>query len=126
MLALILHSGRSGAARAALHDFSTSFQSGLHACLVVFVVYQHSVGRLRVHRGAMPSFGGKITMHDAIHAEIMKARTVDAHREADRARVAAAVRQSRPALRWEGARRLLPRLRLRPVLRRLAGGQAGP
>jgi hypothetical protein len=60
-------------------------------------------------------------MHDAIHAEIMKARTADAHRTADRERVARAFKQDRPALRRDDARRLLPRLRLRPVLRRLAG-----
>jgi len=59
-------------------------------------------------------------MHPTIHAEIMKARTVDAHRSADRERLAGAFKQGRPALRLEGTRQLLPRLRLRPVLRRLA------
>jgi hypothetical protein len=65
-------------------------------------------------------------MHPGIHAEIMKARTVDAHRWADEARRARAVEQGRPAPRRDGTRRLLPRLRLRPVLRRLAGDQAAP
>jgi hypothetical protein len=59
-------------------------------------------------------------MHEAIHAEIMKARTADAHRRADEVRLAQAFKQDRSALRWDGMRRLLPRLRLRPVLRRLA------
>ena len=59
-------------------------------------------------------------MHEAIHAEIMTARTADAHRRADEVRLAQAFKQDRPALRWDGVRRLLPRLRLRPVLRRLA------
>ncbi len=65
-------------------------------------------------------------MHPDFRAEIMKARTVDAHRRADGARLARAVKQSRPALRRDGMRRLLPRLRLRPVLRQLAGDQAAP
>ena len=60
-------------------------------------------------------------MHEAIHAEIMKARTADAHRGADQVRLAQAFKQDRPALRWDGVRRLLSRLRLRPVPRRLAG-----
>ena len=59
-------------------------------------------------------------MHEAIHAEIMKARTADAHRRADEARLAQAFKQDRPALRRDDTRRLQPRLRLRPVLRRLA------
>lgn len=63
-------------------------------------------------------------MHPDIHAEIMKARTGDAHRRADQTRMARAVEQGRPAPRRYRTRRLLPRLRLRPVVRRLAGGRA--
>ena len=59
-------------------------------------------------------------MHPDFRTEIMKARTVDAHHRADKARLAAAFTQARPALRRDDTRRLLPRLRLRPVLRRLA------
>jgi hypothetical protein len=59
-------------------------------------------------------------MHPDFRAEIMKARTVDAHRRAAEARLAEAFKQARPALRRDDMRRLLPRLRLRPVLRRLA------
>jgi len=59
-------------------------------------------------------------MHPDFRAEIMKARTVDAHRRADKARQAEAFKQARPALRRDDIHRLLPRLRLRPVLRRLA------
>jgi hypothetical protein len=66
-------------------------------------------------------------MHPDFRAEIMKARTAEAHRSADRERLARAVEQGRPALRRGGRRLLLPRLRLRPVLRWLAGEQAaGP
>jgi hypothetical protein len=65
-------------------------------------------------------------MHPDFRAEIMKARTVEAHRTADRDRLARAVEQGRPAQQRDGIRRLLPRLRLRPVLRRLAGDQAVP
>jgi len=60
-------------------------------------------------------------MHEAIHAEIIKARAADAHRRADEVRLAQAFKPDRPALRWDGVRRLLPRLRLRPVPHRLAG-----
>ena len=63
-------------------------------------------------------------MHPDFRTEIMKARTADAHRTADRDRLARAAGQGRPAQRRDGIRRLLPRLRLRPVLRRLAGDQA--
>ena len=63
-------------------------------------------------------------MHPDFRTEIMKARTAEAHRHADRERLARAVEQGRPALRREGRRQLLPRLRLRPLLRRLAGDQA--
>ena len=59
-------------------------------------------------------------MHPDFRTEIMKARTVDAHRKADRDRIARAAGQDRPAQQRDGIRRLLPRLRLRPVLRRLA------
>ena len=59
-------------------------------------------------------------MHPEIHAEIMKARTGDAHHAADRARLARAVEQGSPAPRRDDTRRLLPRLRLWPVLRWLA------
>jgi hypothetical protein len=65
-------------------------------------------------------------MHPDFRAEIMKARTVEAHRTADRARMARAVEQGRPAQRRDGIRRLLPRLRFRPVLRGLAADQATP
>jgi hypothetical protein len=65
-------------------------------------------------------------MHPDFRAEIMKARTVEAHRTADRDRLARAVEQGGPAQQRDGIRRLLPRLRLRPVLRRLAGDQAVP
>jgi hypothetical protein len=63
-------------------------------------------------------------MHPDFRTEIMKARTVEAHRRADRDRLARTVEQGRPAQQRDGIRRLLPRLRLRPVLRRLAGDQA--
>jgi hypothetical protein len=72
-------------------------------------------------------------MHPDFRTEIMKARTVEAHRAADRDRLAQAVEQNRPARaveqgrpaqQWDGIRRLLPRLRLRPVLRGLMGDQA--
>jgi hypothetical protein len=59
-------------------------------------------------------------MHPDFRAEIMKARTAAARREADQDRLAQAFKQDRPALRRDGARWPLPRLRLRPVLRRLA------
>ena len=59
-------------------------------------------------------------MHPDFRTEIMKARTVDAHRRADEARLAEAFKQARPAQRRDDTRRLLPRLWLRPVLRRLA------
>jgi hypothetical protein len=59
-------------------------------------------------------------MHPDFRTEIMKARTASAHRTADRDRLARAAGQGRPAKRRDGIRRLLPRLRLRPVLRRLA------
>jgi hypothetical protein len=59
-------------------------------------------------------------MHPDFRAEIMKARTAEAIREADRDRLARAVEQGRPAKQRDGMRRRLPRLRLRPVLRRLA------
>jgi hypothetical protein len=63
-------------------------------------------------------------MHPDFRSEIMTARAAEAHRNADRERLARAVGQSRPALRRDGRRLLLPRLRLRPVLRWLAGDQA--
>jgi hypothetical protein len=63
---------------------------------------------------------GENTMHQDFRAEIMKARTADAHRRADEVRMAQAFEQDRPMLRRDDARRLLPRLRLRRVLRRLA------
>jgi hypothetical protein len=63
-------------------------------------------------------------MHPDFRTEIMKARTAEAHRNADRERLARVVEQGRPALRRDGRRLLLPRLRLRPLLRRLAGDQA--
>jgi hypothetical protein len=59
-------------------------------------------------------------MHPDFRTEIMKARTADAHRRSDEARLAEAFKQTRPALRRDDTRRLVPRLRLRPVLRRLA------
>jgi hypothetical protein len=59
-------------------------------------------------------------MHPDFRTEIMKARTTEAHREVERDRRARAVEQGRPAQRRDGIHRLLPRLRLRPVLRRLA------
>jgi hypothetical protein len=65
-------------------------------------------------------------MHPDFRTEIMKARTAEAHREADRDRLSRAVGQGRPARHRASIRRLLPRLRLRPVLRRLAGDQAAP
>ena len=65
-------------------------------------------------------------MHPDFRAEIMKARTAEAIREADRDRLARAVEQGRPAKQRDGIRRLLPRLQLRPVPRRLAGDQAAP
>jgi hypothetical protein len=59
-------------------------------------------------------------MHPDFRTEIMKARSAEAHREMDRDRLARAVAQGRPTQRREGIYRLLPRLRLRPLLRRLA------
>lgn len=59
-------------------------------------------------------------MHPDFRTEIMKARTTEAHREVERDRRARAVGQGRPAQRRDGKHRLLLRLRLRPVLRRLA------
>ena len=59
-------------------------------------------------------------MHPDFRTEIMTARTADAHRRADEARLAEAFNQAGPALRRDDTRRLLPRLRLQPVLRRLA------
>jgi len=59
-------------------------------------------------------------MHPDFRAEIMMARTADAHRRADEARLARAFKPDRLALRRDGTRRLLPRRRFRPVLRRLA------
>jgi hypothetical protein len=52
--------------------------------------------------------------------EIMQARTAEAHRRTDEARQAQAFNEARPELRRDDTRRLLPRLRLQPVLRRLA------
>ena len=51
-------------------------------------------------------------MHPDFRAEIMTARTADAHRRADEARLAEAFNQAGPALRRDDTRRLLPRLRL--------------
>jgi len=90
------------------------------------VLYQHDAGRLRVLTAALMPISGESTMHPDFSAEIMKARTSDAHRRADRDRLARAVGQDHPAQRRGGIRRLLPRLRFRPVLRRLAGDQAAP
>jgi hypothetical protein len=59
-------------------------------------------------------------MHPDFRTEIMKARTSLAIREMDRDRLARAVGQVRPARQRDGIRRLLPLLRIRPVLRRLA------
>jgi hypothetical protein len=87
-------------------------------------VYQHGVGGLRGHIGASADFGGESTMHPDFRTEIMKARTAEAHRNADRERLARAVGWGRPALRRDGRRLLLPRLRLRPVFRWLVGDQA--
>lgn len=63
-------------------------------------------------------------MHPDFRTEIMKARTTEAHQEVERDRRARAVGQGRPAQQRDGIRRLLPRLRLRPVLRGLTGDQA--
>jgi len=59
-------------------------------------------------------------MHPDFRSEIMKARTANAHRRADEARLAQAFKQDRPALQRDGMRRFLARLQLRPVLSRLA------
>lgn len=59
-------------------------------------------------------------MHPTIQAQIMKTRTGEAHREADQARLARAAKEDRRARRPNGTSRVLPRLRLRPLLRRLA------
>ena len=63
-------------------------------------------------------------MHPDFRTEIMTARAAEAHRNAERERLARAVGRGRHALRWDGRRLLLPRLWLRPVLRWLAGDQA--
>lgn len=67
----------------------------------------------------MPKLGGN-TMHPTIEAQIMKTRTDGAHRRADQARLARTAKEGRRALRPDGTSRVLPRLRLRPLLRRLA------
>jgi len=54
-------------------------------------------------------------VHPIIHTEIMKTRTAERHRDADQARLAQAAKQSRRAIRQQGTRRVLRRLRLRPV-----------
>jgi hypothetical protein len=59
-------------------------------------------------------------MHPDFRVEIMKARTVEAHSRADSVRLARAVEQGRPAQQRDGIRWVLPRLRLRRVVRRLA------
>jgi hypothetical protein len=59
-------------------------------------------------------------MHPTIEAEIMKTRADGAHRKADQARLARAAKDGRRAFRPDSTSRVLPRLRLRPLLRRLA------
>jgi hypothetical protein len=59
-------------------------------------------------------------MHPTIQAQIIKIRTDELYREADRARLARAAKEGRRALRPNGMSRVLPGLRLRPLLRRLA------
>jgi len=59
-------------------------------------------------------------MQPTFQNEIMKARTADLHGRADQARLARAATQSRRTLRRHGTPRVLPGLRLRAVLRRLA------
>jgi hypothetical protein len=59
-------------------------------------------------------------MHPTIQIEIMKAQTAERQREADRDRLVRAAKQGRRTVRQHGTPRVLRRLRLRPVLRRLA------
>jgi hypothetical protein len=63
---------------------------------------------------------GENTMHPTVSAEIMKARTGDAHRRGDQDRLARTAKEDRRDLRPAGASRVMRRLRLRPLLRRLA------
>lgn len=59
-------------------------------------------------------------MHPTINAEIMKARTGDAHRRADQDRLARAAKEGHRDSRPTGTSQVLRRLRLRPLLRWLA------
>ena len=59
-------------------------------------------------------------MHPTIQTEIMKTRTAERQRKADQDHLAQAAKQGRWAVRQHRAPRVLRRLRLRPVLRRLA------
>jgi hypothetical protein len=63
-------------------------------------------------------------MHPDFRSEIMTARAAQAQRNADRERLARAVGRGRSAPWRDGRRLVLPRLRLGPVLRWLAGDQA--
>jgi hypothetical protein len=83
------------------------------------LVYQHSAGTLRIHSGANADLG-ESAMHPTIQTEIMKARTAERQRKADQARLAQASKQGRRVGRQHGTSRVLRRLRLRPILRRLA------
>jgi endonuclease YncB( thermonuclease family) len=59
-------------------------------------------------------------MHPTIETEIMKTRTADRQRKAHQDRLAQAAKQGRRGIWQHGTPRVLRRLRLRPVLRRLA------
>ena len=59
-------------------------------------------------------------MHPTIQTEIMKTRTAERQRKADQDHLAQAAKQGRRAVRQHRVPRVLRRLRLRPVLRRLA------
>lgn len=59
-------------------------------------------------------------MHPTIETEIMKTRTAERQRKADQDRLAQAAKQGRRAVWQHRMPRVLRRLRLRPVLRRLA------
>jgi len=90
------------------------------------VVSQHSAGSLRVSRRGYCRMPGENRMHPDFRTEIMQARTAGAHRRADEARQAQAFKEAGPELRRDDTHRLLPRLRLRPVLRRLAAAVSRP
>ena len=83
------------------------------------MAYQRSTGTLRIRSGTNAEMG-ESTMHPIIETEIMKTRTAERRRQADQARLAQAAGQGRRTIRQPGTSRVMRRLRLRPVLSRLA------